>query len=105
MPDVVPYSLRTRTCPRPAPPPFIPPVSDPFFRQALFTQPLFELATAQAVFKALQSRADSQGVSLREPPPPPTTCCGRGCNGCVWEGFYAAATYWRDEALLLLDEG
>jgi len=80
-------------------------VSDPFFSQALFTQPLYELTTAQAVFNALQSRADSHGVSLREPPPPPTTCCGRGCNGCVWEGFYAAATYWRDEALLLLDEG
>ena len=46
-----------------------------------------------------------QGLTLREPPPPPTTCCGRGCNGCVWEGFYAAATYWRDEALLVLEMG
>ena len=69
----------------------------------LFTQPLFELSTAEAVFTALQAEAQARGVALREPPPPPTTCCGRGCNGCVWEGFYAAATYWRDEALLTLE--
>lgn len=71
----------------------------------LFTQPLFELHTAQAVFDALGAEAAARGVTLREPPPPPTTCCGRGCNGCVWEGFYAAATYWRDEALLVLEMG
>jgi hypothetical protein len=30
-------------------------------------------------------------------------CCGRGCNGCVWEGYFAAVAYWRDEALLILE--
>lgn len=61
-----------------------------------------DLPSARAMFVALQARAEAQGLSLRAPPPEPTSCCGRGCNGCVWEGYYAATTYWRDEALLIL---
>lgn len=59
-------------------------------------------ATAQRMFQALQQRAEDAGIALRSPPPEPTTCCGRGCNGCVWEGFLDAAEYWRQEALLQL---
>lgn len=54
------------------------------------------------MFDALQSLAHTQGQTLRAPPPEPTTCCGRGCNGCVWEGFFEATEYWRQEALLQL---
>ncbi|RYF28292.1 MAG: hypothetical protein EOO33_01545 [Comamonadaceae bacterium] len=50
-------------------------------------------------FGQLQARAAAQGVTLRAPPPLPTTCCGRGCNGCVWEGFHAAAQWWDEDAL------
>jgi hypothetical protein len=53
-------------------------------------------------FSRLQQRALDAGIALRRPPPDPTSCCGRGCNGCVWEGFYSAAAYWREEALLQL---
>lgn len=60
-------------------------------------------ATAQAMFQALQQQAVEAGILLRNPPPEPTTCCGRGCNGCVWEGFLDAAEYWRQEALLRLE--
>jgi len=56
------------------------------------------LADTQARVAALQQRAQVAGVTLRSPPPLPTGCCGRGCNGCVWEGFYAAAAYWQEEA-------
>ncbi|MFY3383029.1 oxidoreductase-like domain-containing protein [Paracidovorax sp. MALMAid1276] len=59
-------------------------------------------ASAQAMFAAVQQQASTLGVTLRAPPPAPTTCCGRGCNGCVWEGFLDAAEYWRQEALLQL---
>ena len=64
--------------------------------------PIIDLASALTVFRHLQQRAEVQGVALRAPPPEPTTCCGRGCNGCVWEGWLAAVNYWRDEASLLL---
>ena len=56
----------------------------------------------QKEFSLLQQCALDAGIALRSPPPEPTSCCGRGCNGCVWEGFYSAAAYWREEALLWL---
>ena len=56
--------------------------------------------SARAMFEVLQQQAGAQGLALRAPPPEPTTCCGRGCNGCVWEGYLDAAEYWRQEALL-----
>lgn len=61
-----------------------------------------DAATAHAMFQALQQAATDVGLTLRAPPPEPTSCCGRGCNGCVWEGFLEAAEYWRQEAILHL---
>ncbi|MCO5975474.1 oxidoreductase-like domain-containing protein [Ideonella oryzae] len=57
-------------------------------------------AEAQALIAAVQASAQRHAAELPEPPPEPTTCCGRGCIGCVWEGYYSALAYWRDESVL-----
>lgn len=61
------------------------------------------LADAEARIVAIRALLGTAGLTHRNPPPVPTTCCGRGCNGCVWEGYYGALRGWCDDARALLD--
>lgn len=62
-----------------------------------------DAASARALIDALGVRLRNAGIepgeTFRHAPPEPTGCCGRGCNGCVWEGYYAALQWWREDAL------
>jgi Oxidoreductase-like protein, N-terminal len=61
---------------------------------------LTDLASACALVQDLSAQLQAAAAAnFRPPPPVPTTCCGRGCHGCVWEGYYAALGAWRDDAI------
>jgi hypothetical protein len=60
------------------------------------------LLQTRARFTSLGARLHERAIAFRDPPPVPTACCGRGCNGCVWEGYFAAAEYWCEQAEGLL---
>lgn len=67
-----------------------------------FDLPINDLANAQTLVSQIEALLSARRLIQRPPPPVPTTCCGRGCNGCVWQGYFEALRYWRDQARELL---
>ena len=63
-----------------------------------FCRPMKNLSDAQTIVEEIAALLTERQLSFRSPPPLPTTCCGRGCNGCVWQGYFEALAYWRQEA-------
>jgi len=73
---------------------------------AVKVAPVFtDLESARRSFLVLGERLAARAITFRAPPPEPTTCCGRGCNGCVWDGYYAALGWWLDDAAEALGPG
>ena len=60
------------------------------------------LAQAQQRMAYWQGLAQAAALELRPAPPVPQTCCGRGCNGCVWEGYFDAVLFWLEDAEAVL---
>lgn len=52
----------------------------------------------RASIAQMQHQLQALDLSFRDPPDEPTICCGRGCNGCVWEGYDDALVWWFSDA-------
>jgi hypothetical protein len=62
-----------------------------------------DACSARKLIEQVAARLHASGVEdFREPPEEPTSCCGRGCEGCVWDSYYAAVGWWHDDAMELL---
>ena len=61
--------------------------------------PIADRDSAHAAIAAVMARVAQAGATVRPAPDEPVGCCGRGCEGCVWLGWFGALARWRSAAL------
>lgn len=61
--------------------------------------PITDLGSAHAAIAAVMVCVAQAGATVRPAPDEPVGCCGRGCEGCVWLGWFGALARWRSAAL------
>lgn len=66
------------------------------------SEPVLDAQEALACERRISEALSARGLRFRAPPTIPTSCCGRGCNGCVWESYFAAFAYWQEQACAIL---
>ncbi|WP_077003411.1 oxidoreductase-like domain-containing protein [Variovorax sp. KK3] len=67
--------------------------------------PITDAAAARAVLKDIAARLQAEGVDdFRKPPQEPASSCSRGCEGCVWESYFATVGWWRADTAEILED-
>lgn len=72
-------------------------MSEPQAQNSIHDPAASQRQAVRAAIARFAKQVQEAGHEFRAPPEEPTSCCGRGCHGCVWEGYEAALAWWYEE--------